>query len=122
MVAPDQSDEVWISHLIGQEKQEGFNTIEASIDEISQKEVADFGDVSAIFEEFQEVIELSMDVPTDGDRGVNSLHVALFDQDLSGLGAEVLDFLLADYLSLPEQFYLLVQLAHRCLSYILSSL
>ena len=43
-----------------------------------------------------------MDVPTDGDRGVNSLHVALFDQDLSGLGAEVLDFLLADDLSLPE--------------------
>jgi hypothetical protein len=49
-----------------------------------------------------------MDVAADGDGGVDSLHVALLDQNLSGFGTQVFDLLLADYFSLLELFNLFV--------------
>lgn len=43
-----------------------------------------------------------MDIAANGDWGVDSLDVALLDEDFSGLGAEVFDFLLRNGFSLSE--------------------
>ena len=53
-----------------------------------------------------------MNVAANGDGGVDPLDVTLLDQDLSGLGTEVFDFLLADDLTLSEHIDLLIQLTH----------
>ena len=114
VVPSDEGDEVGVSHFVGQEEQEGLDAVEASVDEIPQEEVAHFGHISPVLEELEEVVELTMDVAADGDWRVDSLHVALLDQDLPSFGAEVLDFLLADDLALPEHLDLFIQLTHLC--------
>ena len=53
-----------------------------------------------------------MDVTTNGDRRIHALYIAFLHKYLSGLGAEVLDFLLADDFSSAELLDLLVDLAH----------
>ena len=53
-----------------------------------------------------------MYVTANSYRWVDSLYITLFNQDLSGLGAEVLDFLLADNFSLFEHLDLFIQLTH----------
>ena len=47
-----------------------------------------------------------MDVTTDGHGWVNALHVALLDEDLAGLGAQLLDLAFLDDLTALELFNL----------------
>ena len=58
-----------------------------------------------------------MDVTTDGDGWVDSLDVALLDEDLSGFGTEVFDLLFRDGLAFAKLGDLFVQeTAHVWLS------
>ena len=50
MVASDKRDKIGIADLISEEQEEGFDAVEASVDEISDEEVADTGDVSSVLE------------------------------------------------------------------------
>lgn len=50
MVASDKRDKIGIADLVGEEQEEGFDAVEASIDEISDEEIADTGDVSSVLE------------------------------------------------------------------------
>lgn len=78
VVSPDQRDQVGIADFIGEEQQKGLNAVEAPVHEIAQEKVADARNVAAVFEEFEQIIELSMDVAADGYRRIHSLNVALF--------------------------------------------
>lgn len=53
-----------------------------------------------------------MDVSTDGDGAIDSLYVAFFDKYFPRLGAEVLNFWLADDFSPSQLFDLFIQLTH----------
>ena len=87
MIASDECDSVGISDFQGQQEQEGLHTIEASIHEIAQKQVVDFGTVIPHFEQLHQIIELSMDVSADSHGGVHSLHVGLLHEYLPSLVA-----------------------------------
>lgn len=50
-----------------------------------------------------------MDIAADGDWGVDSLDVALLDENLSGLGAEVFDLLFGDGFAFSELSDLFVE-------------
>lgn len=78
VVSPDQRDQVGIADFIGEEQQKGLNAVEAPVHEIAQEKVADARNVATVFEEFEQIIELSMDVAADGYRRIHSLNVALF--------------------------------------------
>ena len=78
VVSPDQRDQVGIADFIGEEQQKGLDAVEAPVHEIAQEKVADARNVAAVFEEFEQIIELSMDVAADGYRRIHSLNVALF--------------------------------------------
>ena len=78
VVSPDQRDQVGIADFIGEEQQKGLNAVEAPVHEIAQEKIADARNVAAVFEEFEQIIELSMDVAADGYRRIHSLNVALF--------------------------------------------
>lgn len=108
MISSDEGDEIGISDFIGKKKQEGFDAIETSIDEISQEEIANFGHISTIFEEFQEIIELSMDISTNSDRWIDSLHIALLNQYFPSLSTQMFDFLLAYDFSFSKHLYLFI--------------
>ena len=78
VVSPDQRDQVGIADFIGEEQQKGLDAVEAPVHEIAQEKVADARNVATVFEEFEQIIELSMDVAADGYRRIHSLYVALF--------------------------------------------
>lgn len=78
VVSPDQRDQIGIADFIGEEQQKGLDAVEAPVHEIAQEKVADARNVAAVFEEFEQIIELSMDVAADGYRRIHSLNVALF--------------------------------------------
>lgn len=78
VVSPDQRDQVGIADFIGEEQQKGLDAVEAPVHEIAQEKVADARNVATVFEEFEQIIELSMDVAADGYRRIHSLNVALF--------------------------------------------
>ena len=105
---PNEGDSIRISNFERQQKQECLDAVKASVDEIAHEEVIRVWDISADFEQFFEVIKLTVNVPADGDGRVDSLHVGLFDEDFPGLGAQGLDFGLFDDFASSELFDLSV--------------
>jgi len=77
VVASNQCDAVRVAHLESKEEEEGFDRVEASIHKVSHEEIVGVRDIGTNLEEFHEVIELSMDVSTDCNWGVDPLNVAL---------------------------------------------
>lgn len=112
MVTPDQGDQIRIADFICEEQQECLDAVEASIHKIAEEKVADPRDIASIFEEFQEIVKLPMNIATDGYRRIHSLNIALLHQDLSCLGAQVLYLQLADDLAPPQLLDLLIDLTH----------
>ena len=49
-----------------------------------------------------------MDISTDSDRRIDSLHIAFLNQNLPSFGTKMLNFLLWDDLSFSKQLYLFV--------------
>lgn len=62
VIAADEGDPIGIPHFQCQEEQEGFDGVIAAVDEVSQEEVVFVGAFSPHFEEFNEVVELTVDV------------------------------------------------------------
>lgn len=109
MVASDKRDEIGISDLVSKEQQEGLDAIEASVYEITQEQVVDWGDVTTFLEQLQQVVELTVDIAANCHRWIYSLHVALLDKDLSGLCTEVLYLLFGNGLAFSQLGDLLIQ-------------
>ena len=99
VVPPDQGHQVRIADFVCEKKQEGLDAVEAAVHEIAEEKVADSGDVAPVFEEFEKVVELSVNVAADGYGRIDPLDVALLDQNLAGLGAQVLHLQFADDLA-----------------------
>ena len=79
MVASDEGDEIWVPDFIGEEKEEGLYAVKTSVHKIAKEEIADWGYISSIFEELEQIIELPVDISAYRYRWINSLHVAFFD-------------------------------------------
>ena len=89
VVTSEEGDAVGPLELEAEKELEGLNGVIAAIDEITHEDVAGVGDLTALFEKLEEVMELTVDITADGDRGTDGLHIAFLDQDL-------LDFLAKD--------------------------
>lgn len=87
VVTADEGDKIRVPDFESQKKKKCLNTVEPSVYEISKEEIAHFGHISSVFEEFEEIVKLAMNIATNGDRGVYSLHVAFFDKYFFGFGA-----------------------------------
>lgn len=88
VISSQESDVGWVLKLQAEEKLEGLNWIEASVDEISHKNVSSVWDLSSLVEEFEEIMELSMDISADSYWSLNWLNVTLFDENLLDLLAK----------------------------------
>jgi hypothetical protein len=104
MVAPDQGDAVRIADLQCKKQQKCFYGIKATIDKIAHKKVIGIRTLAANFEELQQIKELAVDISTNGDWAVHTLHIAFFNQNLTGLGAQKFNLALFDVLTSLELF------------------
>ena len=66
-----------VRNLEGEQKEEGFNTVEATINKVSHEQVVCVGNIATVLKQLLQVIELAVNISTDGDGGVNPLDVAL---------------------------------------------
>ena len=76
------------------------------------EDVAGLRAVATRAKELQEIVELAVDVPTDGDWAGNRLHGAFLEHDLLHVGTELLEFGLAEELALLHILHELRQ--HNC--------
>jgi len=88
VVSSEQSDMARVLQFEAEEILEGLNGIEPAIDKITHEDVAGVWDVTALVKEFEQVMELTMDVTADGDWGRHGLHIALLNQELFDLLTE----------------------------------
>ena len=68
VIAANQRDISRVPHLKCEEKQEGLHTVKASINEIAHKKVVGAWAVISDSEQLHQIVELAMDVATDGNR------------------------------------------------------
>jgi len=81
MVTSEDGESILIAHLQGDKQGHGLHGVVSAINIISHEEVVGVRGLSANLEEFSQVVELSVDVTTDGHGGAHLLHVGLVDQD-----------------------------------------
>lgn len=81
VVTTQQGDALRVLQLEAKEQLESLNRVVASVDEVTHEDVAGVGDLATFVKQFEQVMELAMDVATNGHRGTHRLHIALFDQD-----------------------------------------
>ena len=101
VVAANQSNALWITHLQSNQKQEGLDGVAATVDEITHEEVISVRTFAAHLKKLLEVVELAVDVTTDltdsqiigtyCDGTLHVLYVAFLLEDLSGAIAKRLD-------------------------------
>ena len=94
MVSSKDRDSVWISYLQCDEKSHCLNRVITSIHVVAHEEIVVIRQLTSDLEEFLQVIELTMDVSTNGDGSSYWLHVALVHKDLFCFVAQSLDAIL----------------------------
>ena len=67
MVASQKSDSVFVPDFEGQKEQECLNAIFSSVDIIAHEDVIGVRRESTDFEEFEEIVELAVDIAANGD-------------------------------------------------------
>ena len=82
MVASEEGDVRWVLEFKAQKELEGLNRVETSVYEIAHENVACVWDFTTFIEKFQKIMELAVDVTTDGYWSFDRLDIAFFDQNL----------------------------------------
>ena len=65
VVPPNEGDAVGVADLEGEQEEEGLDAVVAAVDKVAEKEVVLVGAFATDFEEFDEVVELSVNVSAD---------------------------------------------------------
>lgn len=84
MVAPKEGYPVFIAHLQGKQHEEGLDTVPSAVHVIPQEDVVSIGRIPADLEQLQQVVQLSVDVSTDGDWRTHPDGVRLSLEDFLG--------------------------------------
>lgn len=91
MVAPEEGDSVFVPDLECEQHEEGLDAVPSAVDVVPEEDVVGVGGVSSNFEEFEEVVELPVDVSADGDWRAHAHCIGLVLEYLLGQFAELLD-------------------------------
>lgn len=79
MIASQQSHMRWISSLQQHEQGEGFQAVVSSVDKVPHENVVRAGNFSACLKQLEQIMELTMDVPTNLREGVCAGCAIFFD-------------------------------------------
>mmetsp|Transcript_2475 Transcript_2475/g.5709 ORF Transcript_2475/g.5709 Transcript_2475/m.5709 type:complete len:382 (+) Transcript_2475:167-1312(+) len=114
VVATDEGDAVGISYLQREEEKESFDTVVTTVDEVSEEEVVFVGTFASDFKEFDQVVELAMDISAYRNRSIDPLNIAFVHQYFPGAQAQRLDLVLAQILASFQTFDLRIQGGGGC--------
>jgi len=88
MVSSQQGDVRWILQLQAQKQLEGLYGVEASVYEVTHENVSGLGDLTALVEQLEQIVELAVDISAYGNGGLHWLHIAFLNEDLFDLLAK----------------------------------
>ena len=88
VITTEKSDVTWPFQLEAEKQLECFNRVVATINKVAHEDIASIRNLSSLFEELEQVVELTMDVSANGDWSAHWLNVTLFDQYLLNFLAE----------------------------------
>ena len=108
VVAAKNRDSVSIAYFECNHECHDLHRVVSSVDIISHKEIVCVWELSAYFEQLDQIVELSMDVATDGHWGANVDHVRLVGQNFFSFTAQVCDLGLRERLAGHEDLNLSV--------------
>ena len=96
VVASEEEEVLWILDLVAQEKGNSLNGLLTPIDVVSKEQVVCLRWESSVFKNSKQVIVLAMHITTDLDWSLQFEQVWLVEEDLAGLGAEILEVVLRE--------------------------
>jgi len=94
VVSTENEEVLWVLDLVGEEEADGLETLLATVDIVPEEEVIRLGREAAVLEEAQKVVVLPVNVSANLDGGLKLEEDGLADENLTGLGAQELDFVL----------------------------
>jgi L-ribulose-5-phosphate 3-epimerase UlaE len=80
VITADECYSVRIADFEAEEKEKGFEGVEASVDEIAHEKIICVWNVAADSEEFHQVMELAVNVAAYCNRSVHRNHIAFFNE------------------------------------------
>jgi len=102
VVSAEDGNAILIADLKGDQEGHGLDRVVTAIDVVTHEEIVRVGRVAADAEELHEIVELTVNITTDGDGAAHRLDVGLFHQDLACLLAKSLDIGLRELLALHQ--------------------
>lgn len=115
VISSQDGDSLRISDLHCHQVTDGFDRVVASVDVISHEKVVCVRTRAPNLEELHQVVELPVDVTTDGDRDVDRLHVLFVFHNLNGHVAQLFDAVFAERLALAQLLHPALQRVDLCL-------
>jgi len=91
-----------VANLEGGEQGDCLNGVIASVNKISHKEIVCEGDISSDSEEFDEIMQLTMNIAADCHRGFDWGGVGLFLEDGFGLISDEFNLFFGDGLEVSQ--------------------
>ena len=93
---PSDGDTFGISHFQTDKEGHRFDRIIPSINIITQEEIVRVGDITTDGEEFDQVMELAMNITTDGDRCSDWLGITFIHENICCFFCDELYIFLGD--------------------------
>ena len=85
VVTSEDSDSLLKADLEGDEQSDGLDGVVSTIDVVTHEEVVSLRGMSTNLEKLAQVMELTVDISTDGDWSAHFLHVRLINQNFFSL-------------------------------------
>ena len=79
MITSEESNMCRVLEFQTKQELESFYAVVSSINEVTHEDISGVRDFTALVEEFQEIMELTMDISANGNWGCYWLHIALFN-------------------------------------------
>ena len=76
---------VLIPHFESDQQCDSLHTVVTSVDIVAHEQIVGFWHLTSYSEQLHQIVELAMDVPTNGDWHWNSSHISLLTQYLFSL-------------------------------------
>ena len=110
VVTSEDGDSVRVSDLEGDEESHSLNGVVSSVDVVSHEEIVVFGQLTSNSEKFFEIIELTVNITTDGDGSSDWLDIALVYENFLSFLTKCLDAILRKWFAFTERFNLIIKI------------
>jgi len=110
MVPPENGYPIFVSHFQGEKQSDSLDRVMTSINIVTHKQIVRFRHLTTNLEELHQVMELTVNVPTNDHRCTHGHNIGFLSKYFLGLFAESLHLSLRKRFACKNLGYLFVQI------------